>query len=340
MVGGCPDGLPVEALSDAIVRVDGELLHACNARARQLLGGDDARRVDLPLLPEAWTRLAAGEAVAMATDEGVVDVRQCGGEGGTTWMLLGPPQWSEMAAAERLRTARARLLGGLAGSIVHDLGNLLLAGVGLAEVIRPSLQAAEDVAAVNELVEGARRGSVLLRSVASMLARSPRRLRVVPLAGIVADAITVIGKSATRRNVHLHSGVAGSVAVRVQPEDVLQAIVQGAVFLLENGARELTIECRDEARAVAGGRERAAGIVVLRGHGLPQAARVRAVAAGHHAPGLLRAMATPGPEISMLVQAAAGVFAVGGDVATQDLGDALEFVYAFPAVLGASLASP
>ncbi|MFO1076716.1 MAG: hypothetical protein U1E73_03210 [Planctomycetota bacterium] len=324
--------LPVEELSDAIAQLgrDG-VLSACNARCRRLFGGDRVALADL--LPDAAVRqrLDAGDRLPLATEDGVVEMRIVSAGARRFW-LASPPSWPEAAAAERLRSARAAVLGRLSGGIVHDLGNLLLAGVGLAETLRPLVQDPADLEVLEQLSLGARRGSVLGRTLAQLLARSPRRLQPASLAALFEDAVAVIGKSALRRGVKLTKDAGGSARVRVVAEEVVQAIVQGAVFCMESGVTALALSTGVEVAAVGGGRDRRAGFVLLRAEGLQQDARERAVAAFAFGPGVLRMLTGVGADAGVLLQTAMAVHCVGGEVRAGVAGGVLELRYVWPAL--------
>jgi len=266
---------PVASVSEALATIapDGTIT-ARNSAMRTLLlqlgpAGREARSLaELPLQPEQRGRLAAGEQVCLQVQDLQFDLRivKCTT---TVWLIASEPVAVAPPLALELAIARSRMLGGLVGTIVHDLANLLGAGLGLADAMRPRLTDPGELQILDELVQGTRQGAMLGRVLARLLGRAPRRRTAVALQDLVLEVMALVGKHSVQRGIDLRVVPTGrSPVVRVVTEDALQALLHGLLFCLDgtmgdSEARSLVVEVGMEQRPLAGGRPRALAFVRL-----------------------------------------------------------------------------
>jgi signal transduction histidine kinase len=244
---------PLDELAEGLATfaADGRLVPA-NAPMRALLGacGTSAGAAsfaveDLPLDAAARALLLRGEEVACDTAVGRWRLRVCALPDGR-WLLARPP-----AAETAPALARSRLLGALAGSIVHELANRLSIVVGFGDLLELQLQPAERER-LQGMLAGAQESLRLLRSMVQLLDRSPRTGVPTPLLEPVQEAVELLRKHAQRLGRTPSVVDAGSaLAVRCVPAEAVQAIATAAMPLLRTGTGPLQIAV---VRTVADGR--------------------------------------------------------------------------------------
>jgi len=330
-------GVPFEALSDALGTVDREgRISPHNEKMRALLRSlavaAPASLADLPWGPGDADRLAAGEPVALEIGGELHEIRCCAVHG-TRWLVASDRSWLQRAAAAHLAAARARTVGGLAGTIVHDLANLLAAGIGIAEILRPFVRDAADTRSLDELSRGARQGAVLGRAVSRLLATGPRERTIVPVDGLLDEVVTLLDRDARQRSIALtvrHDGP--SAAIRVVAAEACQALLAGLLFCIAHGATSLAVESGGTRQPVGPARERSAVRVRLAARPLDGDAVREVVQLAQRRAGLLGALERLGDGGPGLVHAIAAMACAGGELlaSATDAGLALDYVW--PAV--------
>jgi signal transduction histidine kinase len=167
-------------------------------------------------------------------------------------------------AALQLATARARLLGRLAGTLAHDLANVLAAATGLAGELQP--RHAEDAALLAQLDQGARRGAAQSRLLAKLLGQDEAGYEVMALEELLEGVRSLVERHCVRRGVPFAavSGPAGPTRVRVVTAEATQALLGLALAALEPGVAGIELAAAVGERALAGGRVRPVGSLVLR----------------------------------------------------------------------------
>lgn len=194
---------------------------------------------------------------------------------------------SPESVARELATARARMLGRLAGTLAHDLANVLAAATGLAGELLP--RHAEDAALLSQLDHGARRGAALTRLLAKLLGQGPDGNEQIELTELLEGARNLVERHCVRRGVPLAWILdrAGKARVRVPVAEATQALLGLVLGALEAGVAGLELTASVGECAVAGGRVRPVASVELRLQSPApslSAAAVRAVAMPSGAP--------------------------------------------------------
>jgi hypothetical protein len=331
-------GVPADLLSEGVATVDAEGgLTPCNEAMRKLLRSvaRDGRTVlalaDLPLPSAAHSQLAAG----LATELRFVDERhevRLVRRGEQAWLLSRDLSAAAMLLTTRQASARARMLGDLAATVMHDLANLLAAGMGVAEVLRPHVKLAEDLTSLEDLLTSARQGVTLGRGLARMLARGPRAATVRSLADVIEEVVAVLGKHCRRRDVELTKGAIGDASVRLESEEVMDVLVHAVLFGLDHSARAIHVGSSAASRVVAGGRTREVGCVVVVLHGLPRETCLAACDIVAGAVGALPIAHRLGEHAVGLLQAAMTLAAGGGEFSARENGGDLQLDFAWPIV--------
>jgi len=328
-------GIPLEALSDALAVVDEQgRIWPRNEKMRALLHSlenGSPRLADLPIGFDVLDRLAAGEVVEVEFG-GELRELQCCHAADTRW-LVARDHGGARAAAAQLAGARARMVGALAGTIVHDLANLLGAGIGLAELLRPLVREPADVKCLDDLARGARHGAVLGRAVARLLADAPRARTVIHPGILIDEVVLLLGKSAQRRGAALTAcRERAPAAIRVASAIALQALLAGCQFCIDRGATAITIEADAVRQPIAGGRERSTVRIRVVGAPLgPDTVRdaVQLLAAQS---GLFTAADRLGETGPGLLQAKAAMACAGGELLGSAMAAGILLDYVWPAV--------
>jgi len=324
------DGVPLEALSDAIARVDANgTLHPCNGRMRELLAelsvaaGAPITKLE-QLLPDD-----AGENESVASNGRLHSCRVVE-HNDSRWLLATELGGTAGALAAELAVGRLRALGGLAGSIVHDLANLLLAGVAVAESVKPYVRDESEAKALEDLKAGARQGSVLGRALASQLNRSPRDWVTVPVQLLVEDVVAIVRKNAAGRGISVVVSNDVKGTVRVLFDEAVQALMHGLLFCLEGGARKISVSGHVEMLALAEGRERSVARIRIAASPVAEtAARLaRQILIGDQ--GLLDALNRAPMDASGLAHARLAVARVGGEMSVDHEANSIVLDYAWP----------
>ncbi|MBL8723596.1 MAG: hypothetical protein JNK49_06085 [Planctomycetes bacterium] len=242
-------------------------------------------------------------------------------------------QPSPELAALQLQTARARLLGRLAGTLAHDLANVLAAATGLAGELQP--RHAEDAAFLAQLDQGARRGAALVRLLAKLLGQGPSRHEVVALEELFEGVRSLVERHCARLGVPftMLPGDAGRTRVRVVVAEAMQALLGLSLAALEAGVAGVTWTVAVGERALAGGRPRTVASVVLRvqapGPGLLAAAAGTASMRNGSAAGLMA------DSVGEAFAQTALVLAVGGGELTVEVTESvLQVELHWPVALG------
>ena len=231
--------LPLDELSDAIGRLDSNgRIEPCNRLMSDLLELVGVERFDE--LPAAFVAARGFRQLEHA---------------GVTWVLAGGDCDGH---GVRLQNARVRWLGELSGWITHDLSNLLLSGVALADTLMPVAEKVEDRSLLTELDQGIRRSTTMTRVLANLLRRDPRQWQPRSVADLAEDAVSILRKHAAKQRIDLEVEVATSASVCVPEAEVVQALLAGTIRGLRAGPARLRVEVREVTTALAGGRERAA----------------------------------------------------------------------------------
>ncbi|MCR9246164.1 MAG: hypothetical protein NXI31_14130 [bacterium] len=231
--------LPLEELSDAVGRVDSRgRIEPCNRLMGDLLALVGVERYDE--LPAPFVAARGFRRVEHA---------------GVTWVLAGGDRDGH---GVRLQSARVRWLGELSGWMTHDLSNLLLSGIALADTLMPLAEKVEDQGLLDELDRGIRRGTAMSRVLANLLRNEPRQWRPRPVADLVDDAVAILRKHAAKQRIELEVEVATSASVCVPEAEVVQALLAGTIRGLQACRGRLRVDAREVTSALAGGRERPA----------------------------------------------------------------------------------
>jgi hypothetical protein len=327
-------GLPCEALSDALGTVDrAGSIAPRNEKMRSLLRALGAASLgELPIAPGDAERLAAGEVV-VAELGGVLHELRCCTANSVTWFVAQDLGWPHRTAMARLALARARTVGGLAGAIVHDLSNLLGAGIGLADVLRPFVRDAGDERSLDELMLGARQGALLGRTVSRLLGTGPRERTVVPVAALLDEVLALFDREARRRGIGVDvRRDSAPAAVRVRHDEASQALLAGLSLCVGRGATSIAVECGAARHALGGGRERGTAHIRLVGVPLPADTVREVLHLVQPRPGLLGALARLGDAGPGLLQAVLAMACSGGELLVREAGAGIELDYVWPAV--------
>jgi two-component system cell cycle sensor histidine kinase/response regulator CckA len=202
-VAHSPDGI---GLTDR----EGRLLHANNALV-QLVGQVPARIFDC--FPNATaealkTRLSAHQptirrvesfetplalcAVPGASAD-VTVVRLPGSDGAVFEFILRDITERKQFETQLLRLQRIELLGQVAGGVVHDVNNLLMAVIGNAEVLEKN--AAPEARKRAQLIrQAAERGATLLRDILMFARGTDRALKPVHVAAVLHETAGIAAK--------------------------------------------------------------------------------------------------------------------------------------------------
>lgn len=238
--------------------------------------------------------------------------------------------WRQRALTTQLAAARVRALGGLANAIAHDLANLLGAGIGLAELLRPHARDAADGGSLDELVRGARQGAILGRALARLLAADPGRREVTAIGALVDEVVALAGKSALRRAVALSVAKLADPAVRVAGAEVVQALLAFVAFGIDRGARRIAITVDAGERAIAGGRVRPVALVAVAAEPLPAAVVHDAVRTMQGGADMLAASRRCEEVDAPLVQAVLAIACGGGETRAAADAEGLRCMAAWP----------
>ena len=329
---------PVEGVSDALATLgDDGVITAQNERMRRLLaavadeGGPLRSWRELGFDAAALARLQAGDAVAHRVGGIDYEWRRVGC-GATVWLLATPLTAGPDRGADH-HAVRVRALGRFAGSIVHDLANLLGAGLGLAETLRPRITDPLELQLVDELARGTRHAASLGRALARLLRTGPRSRTEQPLQQLAEEVLAVVGKYGSQRGISVQlAAVSDSPLVRVVAEEACQALLQGLMFCIEESAGAIQVDI-DELPAVSGaGRPRTMARVRLISSGMGTAAAAAAREVVNGRPGGLATASGRGDPAIGLVQAALAVSTSGGRLVVGE-GDPFTLEFCWPRVL-------
>lgn len=332
------DQFPVEGVTDALATLgDDGLITAQNERMRRLLaavaadGGPARSWRELGVDAAAQARLRAGDVVAHRVGGSDYEWRQVGC-GATVWLLATPCAATPDRGADQ-HAVRVRALGRFAGSIVHDLANLLGAGLGLAETLRPRITDPFELQLVDELARGTRHAASLGRALARLLRTGPRSRTEQPLRQLVEEVLAVVGKYGSQRGISVQLAEApGSPLVRVVAEEACQALLQGLMFCIEESVGAIQVEIDESAAVPDAGQPRAMARVRLisRGMGHEAATMARRVVNGQ--PGGLAAASGRGDPAIGLLQAGLAVATSGGRLAVGE-GEPFTLEFCWPRLL-------
>lgn len=153
-----------------------------------------------------------------------------------------PVDAEERLAALQRATGRVRLLGAVAGGVVHELANRLGAVLGYAEHLAARLDG-PDREQLAALVGAAGESASLLRTVVQML-EPGRPAGIVALPALCADAVALLHKHGARggRVVQLEAPPSGDrPRVRAVLADALHAVVASLLFAVRTGSGPLDV---------------------------------------------------------------------------------------------------
>ncbi|MBL8730295.1 MAG: hypothetical protein JNM25_17895 [Planctomycetes bacterium] len=308
---------PFEALAEAVATVAADgVLSAHNAAMRSLLAGCGGTSLaTLPLDATAQQRLAAGERVPAMFGGRAFEL--CLHEaGGGRWLCARDVHDRERAETSELAAARVRLLGRLAGSVVHDLNNLLGSAMGLAAMLVPATKDPADRQLLEELQRGSQRSATMASALARLLKATPRQWQQVAVTDLVAEALSVCKRIATQHDVEVVPSMATDLPpIRVVAAEATQVLLQGLVAALGRAPGRLHVQAAREPIAIAGGRPRTC-------------VRVRFAAEACRRP-----VADPRePAAEWQARAALVLARAGGELTVAASADAATIAYVWPAV--------
>lgn len=327
-------GFPFEALAEgvALVRGDGVLQPLNQPMQRwlqvSLPNGATARLDALVPEPERRARLERGEAVPVAGCDEPAELLLRTAEG-QVWLLVRP---TATAFEVQLATARARALARLAGSLSHDLANMLGAAIGVAETLRDHVAEERDRRTLAELVAGVRRGSELAMALERQL-RARGRLRPTASVGRALDELRLLfGKAAQHRAFELQCVRDDDLpTVRIDQVVLVQLLLHALFLGVQTQATSAQLQARAAELRIAGGRPRA-GVRVLCDLAGGEAAATRAAAAAFgEAEDLLRPAPDEPEAVRDLLLARFAVLRAGGAMQMQEQGASLQLVVDLPA---------
>ncbi|MFO0277955.1 MAG: hypothetical protein ACK533_11815 [Planctomycetota bacterium] len=318
-----------------LLAADGGIV-ASNATMRGVLaawGGTDAPAADLRGLAVAAddeARLRAGEAIEVARGGQQWRLR-CRAADGANWLIVDETTAAHRAASAVAELARLRLLGRSAGALVHDFNNMLNAAIGLATTLRPLVVDPADAQLLQDMTVGTQRGAQLLRSVARMLARSPRERRRTKLASVVADAVALAGKALLQRGVEPTLMEVPEVEIHVDPTECVQAIWHGLAAVADASPRSLRVDAEVAMIARGDGRPRRCARVRLVAPVAEPAVAVGIARLLDGGGGLLGAIGSPGMSAGLAVTCSPQR-RLGGDLIGDVVGDDFTLTYLWPAL--------
>jgi signal transduction histidine kinase len=296
-------------------------------------GGAGAPAADLRALAvdaDDEARLRAGEAIEVVRGGRHWRLR-CRAAGGADWLLAVETTAARRAGSAVAELARMRLLGRTAGVLVHDFNNMLNAAIGLASTLRPLAADPVEVQLLQDMTGGTQRGAQLLRSVARMLARSPRERVRTPLGPVLAEALALAEKALLQRGVRATVAAVPDVHVRSEPTEFVQAVWHGLAALAEAAPKSVRIEVDLAEASIGDGRPRRCARLRLVGVGVDAAAATALCRLLGDADGMLSAIGAPATPSGL----AAALFLqrhLGGDLAAGFVDGVLTLRYLWPAV--------
>jgi len=325
--------LPLDCLSDAIASIgQDDRLTPCNAPMRQLLEElSVATLADLPLGAEVAEQLEAGHLVAMATGEGPCECRLVS-ERGRRWLLVARLPDRQRALCAELAASRLRSLGGLANAIVHELANQMLAGLGMAETLRPHIRDAADAETLDVLQHGIRRGTVLSRALATQLGRKPATWQVMPVSKIIDDVVAIGHKHAVRCGIEIESRIDSDASVRLDAAEGVHGVMQVLLFCVSRSVSKISVVCSVGPASIAGGRDREVARIKITGSPVSAEVSEFVVSVLTDNEGVLRAFGDSQSEDSGLVQAAIAAARAGGQLTVTAVDEGVAFDFVWPSV--------
>lgn len=310
------DEMPFEAFSDAVGRLDEDgTVQACNAKMRRLLEALAVTRVD-----EIPADAVVGHEVRVVE------------QGDRRWLLATALDTGDRAAGCVLAGARQRALGGIAASIVHDLANLLLAGVGVAETLKHHVRDRSEAQALEELENGARQGTALGRALATLLHTSPRTWRAQSADELARDVVTIVRKHATHRGIEMTVDAGAGVDVRAPVDETAQALLHGALFCIESGARRIAVRADAATVPIEGGRPRRAARICFTAEPIEPSVGRAALAVVTGGRDVLHTISRAGIDCTGLAHARIALARIGGQLGACTRAELLELEYVLPAV--------
>ncbi|HEX5050467.1 MAG TPA: hypothetical protein VFZ65_01725 [Planctomycetota bacterium] len=337
-------GFPIDALAQPVASI-GEhgALSPCNDAMRRLMAlfggaaGPCRSLQGLGLDGDASERLAAGEPVDASAGGAHFELQRVA-TGNGSWLLAEDVTHRERLAASQLAASRARSLAASAASIVHDLTNLLGAGLGLAAVLRPSQRDAADQLVLDELTRGTQQAAALLRALASHLQQAVPHAVVEPGA-FVDDAVAIVGKAAIRHGVGVSMHREPELPrVRVVASEAAQVVREALLFLIEGKPVAVHVGVGPTHAAIAGSRSRRCLRVRLEG----SACHAGCVAEAEHiatlAPGLSALLGRSEPPAARLVAGLLALRRAGGDLRIEFPDGRLRLDLLWPAARGTKAA--
>ncbi|MBL8753934.1 MAG: HAMP domain-containing histidine kinase [Planctomycetes bacterium] len=328
--------LPAEllaALSVGIATVDaaGGWV-ATNAAMERAIGGRTAAPAALGLDADAVARLYAGEVVEHDCGGRRWRLGSHRGADGSVWVTLEDTTSAHRADSATFELARLRAMARVAATLVHDFNNLLNSAIGLAAQAEMSVSDPVQRGLVRELGGATQQGAQLARTLARLLARGTGECATVAAKQLLDEAVTVSAKAAAHRSVRLVvANPTDTPVVRTVVAEVVQALWQVLLELVDRGPRRIDIALAAVAIAVGGGRPRPCVRFRFVAAGLTAEAIDELMRLGNVTAGVLPLLGTS-PTGSGLVVAALVATRQGGELLVQRLGDDLQLDFVLPAL--------
>lgn len=165
--------------------------------------------------------------------------------------------------AQLLRSQRIEILGQLAGSVVHDMNNVLTAIGGSAALIEMGAQ--NPAQQLHNIQRGVERGGSMMRQLLAFARGSDGELESCRIAGVAAEAVDLLRDTLGRRvqvQLDANPDLAAVVADPTQVHQIVMNLCVNARDAMPDGGRiTLTVGRRqvDGAAATAAGPDIAAG---------------------------------------------------------------------------------
>lgn len=318
---------PLDALHDALGTLSAAGgIEPRNDAMRALLAGLSAPHL-AALLPDAAVRAALlrGEDCLIENERGDSICRVANG-----WLIIAH---RAHASSLVLAHARARALAKVAGSLVHDLANLMGAAIGVADALSGDATSAEDRQLLADLVDGVRRGSQLANTLERQLRAPAHRVMRANAAEVIDGLRSVISKVMQHRKMGLDMEVGEDLPdLRMDGLELTQVLLH-AVFLgiaLQASGLQLRVQ-RIDRDAESGSRAAVAFTMLAQ----QCAAGAQTVAATAHAAsladGALAAAAELPAEVRDVMTAVPTLLCRGGSVLALAQGADLRLTMVVPA---------
>lgn len=332
-----PLAIPAELIQDAVAYVDADgRFHPVNDAMRGWVTTVAASIDELPLSKDQFDELLIGSEVRV-TAAGVCWQLKRTQVVDVAWLVVRDITATDRLEASCLATARSRSLGAMAATIAHELNNQFNLVLALTAQLDELITKPNDRQSIHELEIATTAGARLLSILAHLLISRKRCREILQPSEFLADAALIVEKSMIQNGVDLQVASAhGLPPIRGSHVEIVQAVMEGLVALLECGAKSITCTMGREASAIGGGRSREC--IMLRCQASPAdsvaVASLRKIVDGHA--GMLAEVCSHSDVLLGLANAVLVQKRMGGDLimATEGRDVCLQFVW--PAVVQAS----